>query len=248
MVKILFSALLGILIFFQTPAASAFHNGICPTTPSNLLPLVTYLEITTAQSITEIILEQVKQYKETHPVLEDILLVNKSNPLSSEFEPKSLVYLDGHQVCSQVKEPLVSLLAGAKARGFTITINSAYRSYNQQEALYNRRIKQYGLAVAVTLAAPPGYSEHQTGLAVDLGTSTSGYSWLASNAWRYGFILRYPSGKESITGYTYEPWHFRYVGIPIATYMNDNNISTLEEFKELYAYNESGNDTLKKKE
>jgi D-alanyl-D-alanine carboxypeptidase len=96
------------------------------------------------------------------------------------------------------------------------------------------------------LAARPGYSEHQTGLAVDFaarGVSTLQVSfaktkagiWLAANAYRYGFVLRYPSGKTAITGYSFEPWHFRYVGVEVATAMHDQNIQTLEEFYALPA-------------
>ena len=115
---------------------------------------------------------------------------------------------------------------------------STYRSYTYQVNLYNRYKKQDGEEKADTYSGRPGHSEHQTGLAVDVynkekdytnfGT-TKEYEWMMEHAHEYGFILRFPKGKEKETGYTYEAWHFRYVGIDAATYIHNNNIS-LEEY------------------
>lgn len=113
---------------------------------------------------------------------------------------------------------------------------SGYRSYATQTAVYNNYASQYGQASADTFSARPGYSEHQTGLAMDFSpidiafAGTAQFSWLQANAYKYGFVLRYPEGKSDITGYTYEPWHWRYVGSDVATDMHDRGITTLEEY------------------
>ena len=123
---------------------------------------------------------------------------------------------------------------------------SGYRSYALQEAVHNNYVAQDGEAAANRYSAKPGHSEHQTGLAIDLsGTDgvcviedcfkdTKTAKWLAKNAHTYGYILRYEPGKEAIVGYTYEPWHFRYVGIPLATEIYQNK-TTMEQCFQLPA-------------
>lgn len=118
---------------------------------------------------------------------------------------------------------------------------SAYRSYASQKSIYNNNVKTQGEKLASQYSAKPGQSEHQTGLAIDVSSPSAKYAleevfgttpegkWLAANAWKFGFILRYPKGKESITGYSYEPWHIRYVGIELAKEITEKGI-TLEEY------------------
>ena len=120
--------------------------------------------------------------------------------------------------------------------GMNIWIQSGYRSYSLQESLYNKYVNRDGKLAADTYSARPGYSEHQTGLAFDLNSisdefqDTSEGKWVNENAWRYGFILRYPKSKESITGYKYESWHLRYVGEDLAAKLyNNGDWITLEE-------------------
>lgn len=138
-------------------------------------------------------------------------------------------------------DQLLKMISDAKAEGISITILSGYRSYNEQVETYNYWVSVYGEEYASTISAKPGYSEHQTGLAFDLGDannpncnleecfeSTEAGIWLAQNAHEYGFIIRYPKGSESITGYAYEPWHFRYVG-DIATDIYQQQ-TTLEQY------------------
>ena len=133
----------------------------------------------------------------------------------------------------------------ALKNGLEIDIMSGYRDYFYQEKLYNRLLKEKGYAYTFRSVAKPGFSEHQTGLAVDICiykdglcyiehdiTSIKESDWLINNAHKYGFILRYPKGKEDITGYNYEPWHYRYVG-SLATYLYENDL-TLEEYKKIY--------------
>jgi D-alanyl-D-alanine carboxypeptidase len=125
--------------------------------------------------------------------------------------------------------------------GIEIKMTTAYRSYDFQEILYNNYVSQSGAEEADRFSAKPGQSEHQTGLAVDVSSSSVGYEltdafgdtsegkWLAQHAHEYGFILRYPDGKEAITGYMYEPWHLRYVGLFVANEIYQKGF-TLEEY------------------
>ncbi len=136
-----------------------------------------------------------------------------------------------------------------------IMVACGYRSYDTQARLYNNELEQQGEEQAEMWVAQPGFSEHQTGFAVDLnlninteagGIKYSGediYAWINENCHRYGFIVRYPSGKEEITGYSYEPWHFRYVGLPSATYIHQLEM-TLEEYLEI-VHTHSVDDPLK---
>lgn len=179
------------------------------------------------------------------------IIVNKENKLKSDFIPNDLVLYENkyashidkeHQIYVD-KETLYyfNLMAkDANTLGYIIVIDSAYRSYEYQNIILDTFIEKMG-DLAYTRVALPGTSEHQTGLAIDisiireekyvteLSNKIEEMNWLFNNAHRYGFILRYPQDKESITGYKYEPWHFRYVGIKIATLIYTNNI-TLEEY------------------
>jgi D-alanyl-D-alanine carboxypeptidase len=132
--------------------------------------------------------------------------------------------------------------AMAEAGKGTLILNSGFRTYKNQQGLYNRTRDTRGLAVAEKLSARPGHSEHQLGLAADFSVrgqgcvimvcfgKTDAGIWLAENAHEHGFILRYPKGYKPITGFQYEPWHFRYVGVELATEMKTKGIKTLEEF------------------
>jgi D-alanyl-D-alanine carboxypeptidase len=133
-------------------------------------------------------------------------------------------------------------IAMAEAGRGKLILNSGFRSYKNQSGLYQRTLDSRGLAVAEKLSARPGFSEHQTGLAADFSAEGQGCvimvcfgkteagKWLAENADKSGFILRYPKGFRAVTGFQYEPWHFRYVGIELATEMKTKKIKTLEEF------------------
>ncbi len=135
------------------------------------------------------------------------------------------------------------MFAAAQADGVGLTVVSAYRSYTDQESTYAYWVRQYGnAALAETISARPGYSEHQTGLAVDVGqddgtctlatcfSGTTSAQWTSANAAAYGFIVRYPQGFDGITGYSWEPWHLRYVGPEVAGAMQAGNIATFEEY------------------
>lgn len=146
------------------------------------------------------------------------ILVNKRNPLSSGFVPTGLVTVEGVQLRSTVAQSYSQFKAAASASGHSLRLNSGYRSYAGQAALYNQHVARYGRAGADQRTARAGYSEHQTGLALDLAISagTSVATWVAANAHRFGFVVRYETGQQAVTGYQYEPWHLRHVGTTLA--------------------------------
>ena len=182
-----------------------------------------------------------------------LILVNKENHLDSDYIPYNLIELHeptGKKVDSTYVNRLnqtaynffkVMQLA-AKKEGLEIFIDSSYRSYEYQMRVFHETVKEKGLEHANKYCAIPGSSEHQTGLAIDIIARRNGVMieesyendlemiWMRNNSYKYGYILRYPKGKENITGYNFEPWHFRFVGVDVSNFMHDNNISTLEEY------------------
>lgn len=170
--------------------------------------------------------------------VDGILIVNKSYGLSKDYVPTNANGSDNCNTCltSKTMEAFNNMKADANAAGLNLNIISGYRSYSYQEGLYNRRAKE-NKQRADESTARPGHSEHQTGLAFDLNTASDSFAntdeakWLAANCYKYGLILRYPNGKESKTGYKYEPWHFRYVGVELASKLyNNGDWITLEEY------------------
>ncbi|MBK1811403.1 M15 family metallopeptidase [Clostridium sp. YIM B02505] len=175
-----------------------------------------------------------------------LLLVNEDHSLEQAYTPKDLtipnikfasgVSNEEKHVAGIIAKPLEQLVAEAKKDGIILLGNSAYRSYKTQENTYNNRVLLQGEKLADAYVARPGYSEHQTGLCIDITNQgkyfvkgTKEADWLAENCYRFGFIIRYPYGKKNITGIEYEPWHIRYVGKSAAKYIYDNKI-TLEEY------------------
>jgi D-alanyl-D-alanine carboxypeptidase len=171
------------------------------------------------------------------------VVVNKHRQLDPvTYVPSKLVRVQGERLRAEAADAYKQFAQAGKSQGINVVPVSGYRSYSQQASLYDSYVAQYGQATADTLAARPGYSEHQTGLTLDITTRPETCSiqacfgqtpqgrWLAANAYRFGYILRYPADKTPITGYIYEPWHFRYVGVELATEMHETNVTTLEEF------------------
>lgn len=177
------------------------------------------------------------------------IIANKHYALGSDYVPENLVQLNSkygtgknNQMVQVAKDAFESLCKAAEDQGYTIRGISGYRSYKYQEELYNNYVLQDGKEEADTYSARAGHSDHQTGLAIDVSDGKSSYTsfgetnefrWMQDNAYLYGFILRFPKGKENITGYQYESWHYRYVGVDIATYIHENNI-TFEEYYEMF--------------
>ncbi len=180
------------------------------------------------------------------------VIVNKQHPLAPiDYAPNDLHYPNvtlrvagaaEMQMRATAASALEQMFAGANQAGYKLQVSTAYRGYTYQKTLYDGYVSSVGQAAADQESARPGYSEHQTGWAVDIrsvsdtcsleacfGTTPEG-KWLASNAYQYGFLLRYPADKVAITGYEYEPWHFRYIGADLSQELHKQHIETLEEF------------------
>lgn len=177
-----------------------------------------------------------------------LLLVNKLYTLSPDYYPSDMVAVDGSLSTNQglyfkreAYEAYLKMLADAKAEGINFCICSTYRSYEVQSILYNNAVARDGAYYANITSAYPGRSEHQTGWAVDVTSASMGYDllqsfidypeglWINNHCSEYGFIIRYPKGKTHITGYDYEPWHLRYVGVEAAKEITASGL-TLEEY------------------
>lgn len=170
--------------------------------------------------------------------IDNVIIANKTYSLPSNFVPNNLVTINGYiKVVDYVKDAYNELKSDSSVLGLNIYASSGYRSYSDQKYIYDNYVRIDGIDKADTYSARAGYSEHQTGLAIDLNTvdmsfdGTSESNWLKDNCWKYGFIIRYPKDKENITGYMYEPWHIRYVGKELARVLyNNGNWLSLEEY------------------
>mgnify|MGYP001778594423 CR=1 FL=1 len=164
-------------------------------------------------------------------------LVNKYHLLPADYAPQVEAGYGSGSLRPQAAAAFRAMADAARADGISLRSVSAYRSYARQESTYNRWLSQDSQASVDTYSARPGASEHQTGLALDINVAslkahfedTPAYAWLAEHCAEYGFILRYPQGKEHITGYQFEPWHYRYVGVEVAQVCMDRGL-TLEEY------------------
>lgn len=177
----------------------------------------------------------------------DAILVNKYYKLPEKYAPDDIVEVSNWyaygtmSIRSEVYDAFKEMFNAAKEDGITLIINSGYRTYEYQNEVYEQYKDANGEEYADSYAARPDFSEHQTGLALDVityGTSgeefenTDAYKWLQEHANEYGFILRYPKGKEDITGYSYESWHYRYLGKKLATKVKNSGLT----YDEYYAY------------
>lgn len=185
--------------------------------------------------------------QETDTSKGDLMLVNKYYKLTKDFKLDDIVPIsnqfayEGNEIRKHVYERYRSMWNAAKEEGLLLIVNSSYRDYETQDAVWKDYAEANGEEWADNKAARAGSSEHETGLALDIVTNnvimnefenTEEFKWLQDNAYKYGFILRYPKGKENITGYEYESWHYRYVGEEVAKEIHDLDIT----FDEYYAY------------
>ncbi len=180
-----------------------------------------------------------------------LVRVDKERTLGSDYVPSDLVpvigiaqALPGQRMRAAALTALQRLAAEAQIEGHVLSVRSGYRSYAEQEATYAYWVAQLGSVEAARVSARAGHSEHQLGTAVDLTSAAVGYDlveafgatlegrWLAANGHRFGFTLSYPEGKEAITGYAYEPWHWRYVGEAMATWLRDRGLTLTEWLRE----------------
>jgi len=172
------------------------------------------------------------------------VVVNKKHPVvPTDYVPAALSTVGGKQVASVVVPDLTNLLAAADADGLGLTLTSGYRSLSYQRGVHDNAVARDGFATAESLSARPGYSEHQTGLAIDFGSrsqpecavqdcyqDTPEARWLAERAGAFGFLLRYTAAHTAVTGYAPESWHYRWVGVDLVRQMTERGVATLEEF------------------
>jgi zinc D-Ala-D-Ala carboxypeptidase len=177
-------------------------------------------------------------------------IVDKKNPLPKDYSPQDRETLDAYSL--KVTKPdlslrlilipdLLEMSNEALDQGVTITIGSTYRSYSTQVVLYENALKTQSREEVERELAPPGHSQHQLGTTIDFYPINAGFAgtpahrWLMANAWKFGFSLSYPEGKEKETGYSYEPWHYRYVGRPAAALIRDFFGGSQQQFLTYYA-------------
>lgn len=213
------------------PSATV-QSAVSVNTTSSLLPAsASSISVSAARSI------------DRNPNHLDVF-VNKSYPLKpAKYTPKTkTVGGTGISLRPEAANAYNKMVKAAKKSGVRVKLISGYRSYNRQAQLFNQYTRLYGKKYAERISAKPGTSEHQTGLAADVGNyngacalqscfeSTPVGKWMKKNSHKYGFILRYPKGQESITGYAYEPWHFRYVGTSLAKSYKNSGAKTFEHY------------------
>jgi zinc D-Ala-D-Ala carboxypeptidase len=170
------------------------------------------------------------------------IVVDKARPLSPlDWAPADLVDIGGGRLMrAEAAQALDEMIAAAAAEGLALSVESAYRSYDYQVGVFRNQVARFGQTQAEVQVARPGYSEHQTGLTADIGgggceietcfATTAEGRWVAANGHRFGFLIRYPDGKQEVTGFKFEPWHVRYVGAGLATEMVRTGVPTMEEF------------------
>jgi len=213
--------------------------------------LDSHKKVTIKQTVALVNVGRDREYytkaKKTDTSKKELMLVNKYNYLTKDYVPKdvkevSIQYAyDDRSAADKPYQEYKKMADAAKKEKISLVINSAYRSYDSQKSVYDEYESRFGEDYANDYAAHPGYSEHQTGYAFDIGKlgvaledfeKTEEFKWLKQNAYKYGFILRYPKGKEEITGFKYESWHYRYVGKEVAKKITKEKIT----FDEYYAY------------
>lgn len=171
--------------------------------------------------------EHVIEQKDGIWYVDGVLIANKSYPLPADYNPGKILI--------EAEIAFKEMQSAAAKDGITLTIVSGFRSYTRQQTLYNNYVARDGKEAADRYSARPGYSEHQSGLAMDLNSVDDSFAytkeakWIAENCARFGFIVRYPEGKEAITGYIYEPWHVRYLGVDLAESITASGL-TFEEY------------------
>ena len=187
--------------------------------------------------------------RETDTSKEELMLVNRMYGLDSKYTPEDIITIpikyaySGIKIKNSILDSIISLIDAAKEEGYTFVVSYGYRTYKEQKKLYDSYANSYGKASADEYVARPGHSEYETGLSFDLEPykdmskvknikELEEYSWLRDNAHKYGFIFRFESDKEYLTGFSEDPWRLRYVGVDAAEMMYNEKIC----FEEYYAY------------
>ncbi|MGN1411998.1 MAG: D-alanyl-D-alanine carboxypeptidase family protein, partial [Oscillospiraceae bacterium] len=200
------------------------------TSTSTVTTTATTVDTSTDNSTDNIVTTTSTSDEITEPTyIYGVLVANKTYGLPKDYDP-----YDGN-IAPEVQSAFDKMSEDASNEGLTLYISSGFRSYDYQAQLYERYASKDGYDMADTYSARAGHSEHQTGLCFDLNTIDDSFAytdegiWVAENCYKYGFIVRYPKGKESITGYQYEPWHLRYLGVDLATKVYNSGLC-LEEY------------------
>lgn len=231
-----------------SPAPSDKPSGQASTSPSETPQPSSQVEPTSSKDLVSQLGEAITVVAEPESIT---VLINPNNRLPDDYVPSDLVYpdvrfvfkekIEKRKMRKEAAEALEKMFAAADEDGAYLAGVSAYRSHKYQIQLFNRYVKKDGLEKARTYSAYPGTSEHESGLAIDVTRSDGKCAasdcfgemkeavWLAEHAHKYGFIIRYPEGKDKITGYKYEPWHLRYVGTELAEALAASG-ETLEEY------------------
>ena len=198
---------------------------------------------------TEANLDWMDNERETDTSKEELMLVNRMYGLDSNYTPEDIITIpikyaySGIKIKNSILDSIISLIDAAKEEGYTFVVSYGYRTYKEQKKLYDSYANSYGKASADEYVARPGHSEYETGLSFDLEPykdmskvkdikELEEYSWLRENAHKYGFIFRFESDKEYLTGFSEDPWRLRYVGVDAAEMMYNEKIC----FEEYYAY------------
>ena len=196
--------------------------------------------------------------EKTDDTLGKFVILNKHYYSDENYKGLNLIDVDSEynlyntsfKLSKECYEAFLKMYNDAKEQGYAFKINSAYRSYEKQIKIYQGWVNKDGVKLADTYSARAGFSEHQTGYAFDVRdypftnddySKTKSFTWVSENAYKYGFIIRFPKDKEYITGYQYEPWHYRYCGIECATYIHNNNITFEEYYEYFIKYNNPRN-------
>ena len=219
------------------PVITQSNPPKAPATPPSTIPVIEppttppSAPVDTPQQAAPVSSRLVLTYDQANSLS---VVVNKKRQLPVDYVP-NLIQSNGGQLRPEAASAMDALMSAAGSAGFSLNIISSYRSYTTQQSTYSGYVSQYGQAETDTFSARPGHSEHQTGLAADLNSLDQSFGdtptgqWLAQNAHTYGFIIRYPFGKDSVTGYHYEPWHVRYVGADTASAVYTSG-KTLDEY------------------
>ena len=236
----------------EPPVAAPVDTPLSAATPAPTPTVVPSPEPTPTPTPSAEPTPEVLATPEPTPSIPDIdissweyILANAGNPIG-DYVPELSKLEGSHYFDSRAVDALQDFIDAARGEGLSVFLSSSYRSYAEQQYLYRRKVEQYGgnEAIAATIVAPPGTSEHQTGLCCDITDryyemkdssleNTALFQWMNEHCAEYGFILRYPKDKQDVTGIIYEPWHFRYVGTEAAQYMKEHGLC-LEEFLALY--------------
>lgn len=199
-------------------------ENVTPATPAETTSEI--VSETTSETVMEVTNHSGIETINGITYIDGVLIVNKTYSLPKNYNPG---------VDATAESAFKKMQSAAASEGLNIYISSGFRSYDYQSGLYERYAQRDGYAAADRYSARPGHSEHQTGLAFDLNSIDDSFAntkegkWVAENCHKYGFIIRYPKGKEEITGYMYESWHIRYLGVDMATKVYESG-KTLEEY------------------